>query len=365
MNYGHKKRPLGKFGINLKMLKSEKILITGNMGYVGSYLTKYLKKNMTNTLLLGLDTGLFGSQLNTNLPIPEVFCDQHIFKDIRNIDKTDLKNIDKIVHLAAISNDPIGNQFETITNEINYEASKKLIQLACRSNVSHFVFASSCSVYGASDNKLRSEVDEVFPITAYAKSKIETEKFVLKKKFNDMLFTSLRFSTACGLSPRIRLDLAINDFVASAIVNKKIALNSNGLAWRPFIDVHDMSRAIHWALQRNNNDGGQKLIVNVGKNENNYLIKDLAEKIAKKINGVDLYLGKNSKQDKRSYKVDFTRYTELAKDFLPIKTIDNTIEDLIMNINVKNFDLSNQIRLNTINQLIKKNFISRDLKWLL
>ena len=204
------------------MLSSEKILITGNMGYVGSYLTKYLKEKMTSSFLLGLDTGLFGSQLNTNLPIPEVFCDQHIFKDIRTIEAADLKNIDKIVHLAAISNDPIGNQFETVTHKINYEASKKLILLACKADVSHFVFASSCSVYGASDNKLRSEVDDVFPITAYAKSKIETEKFVLQQKVNDMLFTSLRFSTACGVSPRIRFDLAINDFVASAIINKKL-----------------------------------------------------------------------------------------------------------------------------------------------
>ena len=290
------------------MTKSHNILITGNMGYVGSYLSKYLKMNILNTNLTGLDLGLFSHKYNFNNPIPEIFCDKHFFKDIRNIKEEDLKGIDKIVHLAAISNDPIGNKFETITNEINYLASKKLIQMALKSNVTHFVFASSCSVYGASNELNRSEDDVVVPITAYAKSKVDTERFVVKKNFNNFLFTSLRFSTACGASPRLRLDLAVNDFVASALIKKKITLNSNGLAWRPFIDVHDMSRAIHWALMRNESDGGHKLVLNVGKNENNYLIKDLANKISSKISGTCLSIGEKAVQDKRSYKVDFSRF---------------------------------------------------------
>jgi nucleoside-diphosphate-sugar epimerase len=151
-----------------------------------------------------------------------------------------LKDIDAIVHLAAISNDPIGNKFEEVTLDINYRASVELARRAKEAGVKSFTFASSCSMYGAAEDSARTENSPLNPLTAYARSKVLTERELEPLADGGFKVTSLRFSTACGWSERLRLDLVLNDFVAGAVASKRITILSDGTPWRPLINVKDM-----------------------------------------------------------------------------------------------------------------------------
>ncbi len=323
---------------------------------------------MKHSFLVGLDLGLFSSNLTTGNASPEVFLDKQIYKDIRDINSDDLEDINKIIHLAAISNDPIGNEFEYQTNEINNLASQKLFKIARESGVRKFIFASSCSVYGSIDKSFISEKDTVCPITAYAHSKANFEDFAFQHDSEGMEFTSLRFATACGASSRLRLDLAVNDFVSSAFLSKEIILNSKGNSWRPFIDVLDMCRAFHWALEKKDQSNTEKLIVNVGSNNLNYTIIDLAKKISSLIPNSLVKIKENAMMDKRSYRVNFDLYEKIAKGFLPTLEIEETTKNLLnlfeeINFNDENFRLSKLIRLNVIKNYLDKNILDKNLIW--
>ena len=163
---------------------------------------------------------------------PDLFIDTQYVADVRNFDEKILKGVDHVIHLAAISNDPIGNKFENITNEINFKASMDILKKSVKLKVKTFTFASSCSVYGDGSSNPRSEKDEVKPLTAYAKSKIDFENASRDIGLGETTLTSLRFATACGFSPRVRLDLVLNDFVASALKNNKIDILSDGSPFR-------------------------------------------------------------------------------------------------------------------------------------
>ena len=349
-----------------------KVLITGNLGYVGTVLSSYLKKK--NHTIYGLDSGLFFDLKFDNLK-PEIkSVDHQIYSDLRNLKNLDLQNIDAVIHLAAISNDPMGNEFENVTKEINFIATKKIIDLCVRKKVKKFVFASSCSMYGNFDDEKIDLIDEkanLNPLTAYAKSKVKIEKFIekiSKKKTNHTLFTCLRFSTACGPSNRLRLDLVLNDFVASAIVNKKIELLSDGKAWRPLIDVRDMSRAFDWGINRKKIPKQEPMFVNIGNKKNNVLIKDLAHLVRKNFNNkVALKINSKNITDKRSYKVNFNKFYKYEnKKFYPkisiLKSINDTKNYLQKyNFSIKNFRNSNYIRLVYLKKLIANKVINKKL----
>lgn len=342
-----------------------RLLITGNLGYIGTELTAYLKKKYKKYYIIGYDTGFFKKNLiKSNNYSYSSKVDYQIDKDIRKLNKKDLNGIDAIIHLAALSNDPIGKKYQRLTKIINLDASKKLFNLASQKNVKKFIFASSCSVYGLGGNKAKLENSSLSPLTDYAKSKIYFEKYA-KKRNNKIEFTSLRYSTACGVSSRIRLDLVLNDFVASALLNNKIELLSKGDAWRPLIDVHDMCRSIDWALQRS---GKKNIIVNVGKNSNNIKIINLAKKVQKYFPKLKLVINKKALSDKRSYKVDFSFFKKIAPRYQPIKTLDQTIIELkkfLKNKNIKKkFRESNLIRLRKLDNLQKKKQISKNLFWI-
>ena len=343
------------------------ILITGNQGYVGSELVKYLKLKYPKYSITGLDIGLFSSNLTTNGPAPESYLNFQFFCDIRKIKKSFLRNIDTIIHLAAISNDPIGKKFEKITNEINYKASKKLFNYAKEMGVNKFVFASSCSMYGSFSSKPKKENDLLNPLTAYAKSKVEFEQFLSKN--NSLTNTiSLRFATACGMSDRLRLDLVLNDFVTNALTNNLIDIHSDGTPWRPLIDVHDMCRAFDWAIHTKHKSLPKNFAINVGKNSSNYKIKDLAMAVANKIPNTRISINKNAMPDKRSYSVDFSLFEKLAKNYIPEYKLNKSIDNLIKGFN--KLDISNSnihdtkyIRLNTLNNYIKNKTLSKNLEW--
>lgn len=345
-----------------------RILITGNMGYLGPVLARYLKKKYPKIALVGYDTGFFGHSLTGVETLPELMFECQHIGDIRDIDFMHLRGVDAVVHLAAVSNDPMGNEFEVITEQINHKASIRLAKMAIESGVKNFVFASSCSMYGQAAGGPRSEADPVNPLTAYARSKIGTESDLKELDLGQMVVTCLRFATACGMSDRLRLDLVLNDFVACAVTSKQITVLSDGSPWRPLIDVEDMSRAIDWAINRPGDNGGQYLAVNAGRNENNYQVKDLAIAVSKLIPGTNVSINTQAPPDLRSYKVDFSLYHLLASSYLPIVTLEDSIERLRagfdrMSFTNKNFRDSPYMRLNTLRRHMKLGVLQQDLRW--
>ena len=203
----------------------------------------------------------------------------------------------------------MGNAYEKPTLDINFKAAIDIAKKAKGEGVKHFVFASSCSVYGSADTEPRTETSEVNPLTAYAKSKVYAENDLQPLADKNFQITCLRFATACGYSDRLRLDLVLNDFVACAIADKKITILSDGTPWRPLIHVKDMARAMDWAIQRN--EGGDYLIINTGSNEWNYQVKELAAAVQRFFTDVEVNINVNAQPDKRSYKVNFDLYEKL------------------------------------------------------
>jgi len=340
-----------------------RILITGNLGYVGTELTSYIRKYYPKYYLLGYDTGFFEKNLTLIKNKKIITVNKQVKKDIRDITELDLKDIDVVIHLAALSNDPIGKKYSKLTKSINFQSSKSLFKIAHKKNIKKFIFASSCSVYGLGGNSAKKEESKLDPLTEYAKSKVAFEKFVsiYNKK---IIFTALRFSTACGISSRLRLDLVLNDFLASAILKNKIELLSKGDSWRPLIDVSDMCRAIDWAMHRKSLNN---IIVNVGKEKNNIKILNLAKKVKKFFRNITLTVNRAAVSDNRSYKVDFSLFKKIAPYHQPIKNIDQTILELKNFLKKqeiqKDFRNSDLIRLKNLEKLRNADKINKDLYW--
>jgi len=345
-----------------------KILITGNMGYIGPVLVKRLRQSYPDAYLVGLDAGYFAHCLTNADFFPECRVDVQFFADVRTLPLAALDGVDAIVHLAAISNDPIGNLFEDVTLDVNYEASKRLAVAAKEQGVQTFVFASSCSMYGFADDSPRTETSPLNPLTAYAKSKVYTERELEQLADSTFKVTSLRFSTACGMSERVRLDLVVNDFVACAIASKNITILSDGTPWRPLIDVKDMARAIDWAIQRDHETGGDFLAVNVGSSEWNYQVKDLAEAVARVIPNVTVAINPDAQPDKRSYKVDFSLFEKLAPGYQPQVDLNTAIRELkagleAMGFRDEEFRDSSYMRLKVLTALTEKGLLNDRLEW--
>lgn len=346
-----------------------KILIIGNLGYVGPALVKYLRAQHPQAELIGFDCGWFSHCLTTNGPAPEIFLNRQIYADIRDITLDVFNGVDAVVDLAAVSNDPMGNKFEGVTDHINHGACINIAKLALQAGVKNFVFASSCSVYGSAGDMPRKENDLLNPLTAYARSKILAEENLKKLADSNMVITCLRFATACGMSDRLRLDLVLNDFVACALSQKNITVLSDGSPWRPLIHVDDMSRAIDWAISRNGSNGGKFLVVNAGSDSWNYQVKDLAMAVAKLVPGTSVNINQDAPPDKRSYKVDFSLYAKLAPNHQAIVSLDAAIAGLIEGLNKIKFDdinfrESDRIRLKVLNDFIAENSLNEELRWI-
>ena len=221
----------------VKKKDSMRILVTGSMGYVGPILTRHLRQKFPDAELIGFDTAFFAHNLTGAPRLPESLLDRVHYGDIRNFPPELLDGVDVVVHLAAISNDPMGKEFEGVTEAINEKASVALAQMAEQRGVGRFVFASSCSIYGAAEGRPKRESDSLNPLTAYARSKVAMENALRASNAGEMTVTCLRFATACGMSDRLRLDLVLNDFVASALATGEITVLSDGTPWRPLIDV--------------------------------------------------------------------------------------------------------------------------------
>lgn len=352
-----------------------KVLITGNAGYVGSVLTRHLRKQHPHWELHGLDTLFFAAQVvpfehdpsareGTRSPVEHDLDVQHV-GDLRDFDflKLSGQRYDAIVHLAAISNDPIGNRFERVTEDVNVRATERLLDWARINSTKRIVFASSCSVYGAGSDSPRKESDELGPLTVYARSKVAVENMLGDYPH---MTTALRFATAFGASPRLRLDLVMNDFVWRAQKLGKILIKSDGTPWRPIVHVEDMARAIDWALQRE--DGWKHATYNVGSDEMTYQIVQMAEQVKSLFNDmwnetVTVDLDPKGGPDKRSYRVDFGNFSARAGfRYRPQTKIVDAVDELASQCSRIN-KLEPYMRLNHLMSMQNYGLLTPELSW--
>lgn len=339
------------------------------MGYIGPAVAARLRASRPDSTLAGLDIGYYGHCLTGEGAFPERTIEIQYFADIRRFPEGALRGVDAIVHLAAISNDPIGNRFEDVTMDVNHLASVDLARKAKASGVGAFVFASSCSMYGLADDRPRTESSPLNPLTAYARSKVLTERDLEPLAGKGFAVTSLRFSTACGWSERLRLDLVLNDFVAGAVASGEISILSDGTPWRPLIDVKDMARAIDWAISRPVSHDTVFLAVNVGCNAANYQVRDLAEAVAAEIPGTRVSVNRDAPPDKRSYRVNFDLYKALAPAHQPSVGLRDSIRELkagLESLAFRDADFRNSrfMRLNILMELRKKGLLNDQLQWI-
>lgn len=338
------------------------------MGYIGPSVVKQMRNTYPDATIVGYDMGFFAQCLtNTNF-LPECQVDIQYFGDVREFPKTILGDVDAVIHLAAISNDPMGKTYEDITLDVNFRASVNIAKLAKEAGVKAFVFASSCSVYGAGGEGAKTEDSQVNPLTAYAKSKIFTENELIKIADKNFKVTALRFSTACGMSERLRLDLVVNDFVASAVATKNITILSDGTPWRPLIHIKDMARAMDWAILRDPAESDNYLAINVGRKDWNYQVRELANAVASVIPGTEVSINSDAPPDKRSYQVDFSLFKKLAPNHQPLYDLKTTVKEIKEGLEAMEFkdgEFRNSLfmRLKVLTRLESLGLLTPDLKW--
>jgi nucleoside-diphosphate-sugar epimerase len=286
------------------------ILLTGCNGYIGSVLTAFLRER--GHVITGLDSNYYTRCLYEG-SLPSIPL---IEKDIRSVNERDLAPVEAVVHLAGLSNDPLGDFRPELTEQINTRASLRLARLAKKRGVRRFVFASSCSVYGAAGDAFLTEQAPFNPVTPYGRSKVEVEQGLRELADDSFSPTCLRASTAYGCSPLIRFDLVLNNLTAWAYTTQKIFLKSDGSAWRPLVHVEDICRAYTAVLEAPREEVHNEAF-NVGTTSENYRIRDLAEIIAEVIPDCQLAFAPDASPDKRCYRVDCGKIASRLHAFKP------------------------------------------------
>ncbi|MCV2885430.1 SDR family oxidoreductase [Aestuariibacter sp. AA17] len=344
------------------------VLITGSKGYIGPVLIHHIKNHMPNIHITGIDTGYFNETFSDIEQFNQHSPDHYLELDFRTLTEADLIDYDAIIHLAAISNDPMGESYKAVTEDINLKQSIKFAENAKNANVKKFVFASSCSVYGLVEGEdTVSEQSSIAPVTTYAKTKVDFESALKTLSTPSFQCICLRFATACGPSSNLRLDLVLNDFVHSALFKGEINILSDGKPWRPLIDTRDMASALAWAAFNFSFDT-PFIALNTGQNKNNFQIKDLANIVAKQLDGVKVNLDEKNQPDKRSYKVDFSQFEALVEDQIPLHSLEDTVSTLTkLMIQLKQDGrlgtFEQRKRLFTLNQLKLSGSLNEQLYW--
>ena len=294
-----------------------KILVTGHCGYIGSVLTPMLVE-------AGFDVHGLDSQLFKRCVYPEdntwASAIPSINKDVRDIILDDLEGFDVIVHLAGLSNDPLGDFMPGVTDEINHKATINIATLAKAAGVERFIFASSCSNYGASGNQFLDENASFNPVTPYGQSKVDAEYHLSQLADDRFSPVYLRASTAYGLSPLLRFDLVVNNLTAWAIATGKVFLKSNGLSWRPLVHVEDIARAYIAAITAPKENIHNEAF-NVGLTTENFLVKDIAEMVHRIVPNCTVTFSNSASDDKRSYRVDCNKIAQQLPGFKPQWTV--------------------------------------------
>jgi len=358
---------------------SQKIVITGGQGYVGSILMPYLSEHGYQVACY--DTGFF-KDCFFRVPPPEIV----VRKDARDLGEKDFQGAAAVVHLAGISNDPVGTLSPAKVYDPTRHYAKAIAQI-CKRNGIKFIFASSCSIYGKATSDVVNENSVPAPQTGYSLNKLEIEQDLALLAGEGFSPIALRFATAYGYSPRLRLDLYINMMVAMAVAKKEVILNSDGQAWRPNVHVLDMCKAILCAI-KSDKITNVLTVLNVGADEENYKILDVANAIVSRVEGAKLsFLNtkknaagdsdlelirdrkvKHAAADTRSYKVDFSRVRNFLPEFKCEWTIQRGIDELIdvfqkTGFSQKEFADIKFYRLQKMEDLWKRGLISDDFRW--
>lgn len=298
-----------------------KVFVTGHRGFIGSHLVDLLKQE--GHTVVGCDVRLFeGCEWEPIVP-----ADVDLVKDVRKVEHVDLKGCDAVMHLAALSNDPMGALNSQITFDINRDASIRLARIAKEAGVPRYLFAGSCSVYGQGEKLDLDEGDPLNPLTAYAQSKIETEQEVSKLADDSFSPTYLRNATAYGHSPVLRIDLVVNNLLGSALSYGEIRIQSDGSPWRPLIHCRDIARTFI-ALANAPKEVVHDKAINVGANSENYQVKDVGDQVQRLVPDAKITYTGEVGADPRNYRVNFDLLYSLLPDYKLQYNLASGMEEL-------------------------------------
>jgi nucleoside-diphosphate-sugar epimerase len=337
-----------------------RILLTGNEGYIGTILVPLLWA--LDDEVIGLDSGLFREcTLKALRPVPT------IRKDIRDVKARDLDGVDAVMHLAGLSNDPLGDLNPQLTYEINHGATVRLAELAKRAGVRRFLYASSCSVYGAAGDETLTEDSPFNPVTPYAESKRRSEEDLSRLADHAFSPVYLRAATAYGVSPLLRFDLAVNNLVAWAAATGRVYLKSLGTSWRPLVHIEDIARA-YVVLLRAPREKVHDRPFNIGRTEENYRISDVAELVRATVPGTRIEFAEDASEDRRNYRVSCERIASELPNFRPCWTVARGIEEVYRTIchsglSSHDFEGPRYNRIAYLRQLISQGRVRPDLRW--
>jgi nucleoside-diphosphate-sugar epimerase len=338
-----------------------RILVTGSDGYIGSVLAPFLAESGHD--VVGLDTRFYrGCDFGPgDADVPT------LVRDVRDVVAHELEGFDAVVHLAALSNDPVGDLDPGLTAEINYEATIRVAEAAREAGVRRFVFASSCSMYGASGSgDALDESAPLRPITAYAESKVRSEEGLARLAGPDFAPVSMRNATVYGVSPRLRLDIVLNNLAAWSHTTGRIRLLSDGTAWRPLVHVRDLAKATRAILEAPEDDVRGEAF-NVGSEAQNYLIRDLAGALSEQT-GYEVEFAEGSSPDSRSYRVDFSKLVEAFPGLTFEWSARDGASELLgayrrFGLTAEEFESDRYVRLRRLRALLDRGELDDGLRW--